>query len=328
MFQHLGRYPISVRVFSDPVLFLAGLQSLWEHGQNFVYAEDEEDLSFLPKEPSLGFGTGSPSMSVNIEILRADEEPVLQPAKVTADSGGSPKLELFVVHLGSVATRIKDKKCKTRGGSSRPPVKRKLASGSLNSHATHAKTSTSKDDVLFFDKLLDLHDRCYARHAIIDNAVNRRSCELLEVIEKLRGECDVIKERKRAWEEESLSQANKAQLEAVKVSLQKEVDDVKWDTMKAVSKVVPNAVMKLIYSDDLGSLVGRLVSFAIIYGRCKAFEQVAAIKEPFDLSKVKGYRPSYKKEHDQAGNDVATATFPWLLEFVADPSAMLKSSCQ
>nr|GEX72826.1 hypothetical protein [Tanacetum cinerariifolium] len=154
-------------------------------------------------------------------------------------------------------------------------------------------------------ELLDLHDRCYARHAIIDNAINRRSCELLEVIEKLRGECD----------------ANKARLEAVEVSLQKEVDDVKWDTMEAVSKVVPNAVMKLIYSDDLGSLVGRLVSSAIIYGRCKAFEQVAAIKEPFDLSKVKGYRPSYKKEHDQAGNDVATATFPWFSEFVADPSA-------
>ncbi|GKE18640.1 hypothetical protein Tco_1426217, partial [Tanacetum coccineum] len=100
-------------------------------------------------EPSPGFGTSSPSTSVNIEPLRADEEPVLQPAEVTADSGGSPKPELFVVHPGSVAARIKDRKCKTRGGSSRPPVKRKLASGSSNSRATRAKTSTSKDDVPF-----------------------------------------------------------------------------------------------------------------------------------------------------------------------------------
>ncbi|GKD16164.1 hypothetical protein Tco_1205322 [Tanacetum coccineum] len=45
------------------------------------------------------------------------------------------------------------------------------------------------------------------------------------------------------------------------------------------------------------------------------------MKEPFDLSRVKGYRPSYKKEHDQAGNDLATTTFPWLSEFVADPLA-------
>ncbi|GKG38837.1 hypothetical protein Tco_0460549 [Tanacetum coccineum] len=70
--------------------------------RNFVYAEDEEDLYFLPKEPSPGF-----------------------------------------------AARIKDRKCKTRGGSSRPPVKRKLASRSSNSRPTRAKTTTSKDDVPF-----------------------------------------------------------------------------------------------------------------------------------------------------------------------------------
>ncbi|GJV70681.1 hypothetical protein Tco_1490676 [Tanacetum coccineum] len=161
MFQRLGQYPTSVRVFHDPIIFLADLQSLWEHGQqglailvggkgiyppnffphlsfwlindlpfllvelafkNFVYAKDEGDLSFLPKEPSTSFGTSSPSVSVDIEPLKADKEPVLQPAEVMADSGGR---------------------------SSRPPVKRKLASRSSNSRATRAKTSTSKDDVPF-----------------------------------------------------------------------------------------------------------------------------------------------------------------------------------
>ncbi|GJW16997.1 hypothetical protein Tco_0024433 [Tanacetum coccineum] len=163
-------------------------------------------------------------------------------------------------------------------------------------------------------KLLDLHDRYYARHAVVDNVVNRRSRELLEVIEKLRGECDVIKERESAQEEESESlraslstlkshiaslEVEKARLEVVKVSIRKEVDDVKRDRME-------------------------LVSSAIFYGMCKAFEQVAAMKEPFDLSKLKGYCPSYKKEHDQAGNDLATATFPWLSEFVADPLALVE----
>nr|GEV82062.1 ribonuclease H-like domain-containing protein [Tanacetum cinerariifolium] len=141
-------------------------------------------ITLQAKEPSPGFGTSSPSASVNIEVLRADEELVLQPTELTADFGGIHKPELFVVHLVSVATRIKNKKCKTKGGSSRPHMKRKLASWSLNSRATHAKTSTSKDDVLFLtvsddDKeLLDLHDRCYARQVVVDNAVNRRSCEL------------------------------------------------------------------------------------------------------------------------------------------------------
>ncbi|GJW60332.1 hypothetical protein Tco_0109667 [Tanacetum coccineum] len=36
--------------------------------KNFIYTEDDDDLAFLPKEPSLGFGTGSPSASVNTEL--------------------------------------------------------------------------------------------------------------------------------------------------------------------------------------------------------------------------------------------------------------------
>ncbi|GKB25223.1 hypothetical protein Tco_0864624 [Tanacetum coccineum] len=337
--------------------------------RNFVYAEDEKDLSFLPNEPSPAFGTGSPSVLVNIEPLMTDEEPVLQLAEATPDSRGSPKRELFVVHPGSVAARMKNRKCKTRGGSSRPLVMRKLAPGSLTACATRKKTSASKDDVYFLTisdedeglsdvpelkdvtachlkflaitppswknlldnymdlELLDLHDRCYARQAFVDNAVNRRSSKLLGVIEKLKGECDVIKERERAREEESeglrakceasmsdfeknptvvalrekistLSSevvslvAEKPRLEVVKVSLRKEVDDVRRDRMEVVLKVVPYAAMELIHSDDLGSLVGKLVTSAIVYGRCKAFEQVAAMKEPFDLIKVKGYHPS------------------------------------
>ncbi|GKA87705.1 hypothetical protein Tco_0809469 [Tanacetum coccineum] len=43
--------------------------------------------------------------------------------------------------------------------------------------------------------LLDLYDRCYARQAVVDNEMNRRSRELLEVIEKLRGEADVMRAR-------------------------------------------------------------------------------------------------------------------------------------
>ncbi|GKG02671.1 hypothetical protein Tco_0310307, partial [Tanacetum coccineum] len=101
---------------------------------------------FLPKEPSTGFGTGSPSVSVNTKPLKANEEPVLQLVEVTIDSRESPKPELFVVHPRSVTARIKDKKCKTKRGLSRPPVKRKFSLGSLTSRATRAKTSSSKDD--------------------------------------------------------------------------------------------------------------------------------------------------------------------------------------
>ncbi|GJR93618.1 hypothetical protein Tco_0265792 [Tanacetum coccineum] len=51
-------YPINVWTFPDPILFLAGLKTSWEQEmafRNFMFAEDDEDLSFLPKEPCSWF---------------------------------------------------------------------------------------------------------------------------------------------------------------------------------------------------------------------------------------------------------------------------------
>nr|GFA05587.1 hypothetical protein [Tanacetum cinerariifolium] len=93
--------------------------------------------------------------------------------------------------------------------------------------------------------------------------------------------------------------AEKARLEAVEVSLLKEVEELKQDKREVVSKVVPYVAMELVHSDDIGGLVGKLVSSAIVYGRCWALEQ--------------------------ASKDLATATFPWLDEFVADPLAPIEA---
>ncbi|GKG30595.1 hypothetical protein Tco_0423083, partial [Tanacetum coccineum] len=104
-----------------------------------------------------------------------------------------------------------------------------------------------------------------------------------------------------------------------------EIKEVKHDKREVVYKVVPYAFMELLYSDELGRLIGKLVSLAITFGRCRAHEQVARMNEPFDLSKVKGYRPSYEKEHTQASNDLATATFSWLNEYAVDASASVEA---
>nr|GEW90434.1 copia protein [Tanacetum cinerariifolium] len=181
-----------------------------------------------------------------------------------------------------------------------------------------------QDDILVDNhmdvELLDLHDRYYVTQVVVDNAVNMRSRELLQVSKKLRGEFDVMKSRAMSREEEceglqvkyeaamtetmlesqkragyqqilltldskvTSHEAEKARLEAVEVSLCKEVEELKQDRRKVV----------------------------------------ADMKEPFDLSKVKGHHSSYKKDHTQASNDFTTATFPWLDEFVADPSASIK----
>nr|GEX38778.1 hypothetical protein [Tanacetum cinerariifolium] len=228
-----------------------------------------------------------------------------------------------------VAARIKDRKCKSRGGSSRPLVKRKFAPGSSTSRATHAKTSSSKDDVPYltmFDddegrlsffkllctvfaswknhldnhmdvELLDLHDRCYARQAVVDNAINRRSRELLRVIKKLRGEFDVIKDREEARQEEC-EELHKVSLDIMILESQKWIG-YQQSLLTLDSKVT-----------SLEAKKARLLSSAILYGRSRAYEQVADMKEPFDLSNVKGYFSSYKKDHTQASNNLATTTFP------------------
>nr|GEX71705.1 hypothetical protein [Tanacetum cinerariifolium] len=333
-----NRCPTSVRVFPDPILFLVGLKPSWEHGQqrpaimmngkemdfrNFIYTKDDDDLAFLPNEPSSGF-------------------------KVTADSGENPKAGVFVVHPGSVATRIKEKKCKTRGGSSRPLVKRKLASGSSSSCVVRAKNFASKDDALFFIfdddedtflvrlpdcfelkdanachlkisaitppawkghldnqmdlELLDLHNHFYARHAVVDNAVNRRA-RLRVKCEAAMAEFDqnpailALREKISSLNADVKEHKGKARLEAVEASLRIEVEELKQDRRDVVSKVIPYAAMEL----------------------------VTAMKDPFDLSKAKVYHSSYQKDHTHASNDFATAAFPWLDEFVVDATAPIET---
>ncbi|GJS02269.1 hypothetical protein Tco_0318777 [Tanacetum coccineum] len=145
------------------------------------------------------------------------------------------------------------------------------------------------------------------------------------VIEKLRGECDVIRSRERAREEECKGMRVKCEAAMTKMMLESQ----KWEGYQQSlstleSKVTSLKAKKLVYSDDMGSLVGKLVSSSILYRRCRAYEPVTNMKEPFDLSKVKCYRSSYKKDHTQTINDFTIATFPWLDEFVADPSTLIE----
>nr|GEX59781.1 hypothetical protein [Tanacetum cinerariifolium] len=300
---------------------------------NFIYTEDGEDLTFLPKDFSPGFNTGSPSVSINTKPVKAAEEPAVEPTiEPATEPVNEPK-----------------RKCKTRGASSRPPVKRKLAFGSLTSCTIRAKAFAIKDDnpVLSISDddegledclelkdatachlkifaitppawkgflnnhidvdLLDLYYRCYARQAVVDNAVNRRPQKMYSLA---------------AEAKEHKGNLDRLMLESQKWSSYQEV---KHDRREVVSKVAPYACMELFHSGKLDRLVGKLVSSAITFGRCRAYEQVARMKEPFDLSKVKGHHPSYEKEHTQASNDLATVIFSWLNEYVADASASMEA---
>ncbi|GJR38507.1 hypothetical protein Tco_1214191 [Tanacetum coccineum] len=286
MFQRLGRYPTSVRMFPDPILFLVGLKPSWEYGQqrptimasgkemdfrNFIYTEDDEDLSFLPKEPSLGFGTGSLSV---IEKLRGEFDVMRSRERAREEEceGLRVKCEAAMTEFekNPVVVALQEK--------------------------IYALSTEVKEHKLNLDKMM-LTSQIWAGY--------QQSLSTLE-------------------SKVTSLEAEKARLEVVEVSLRKEVEELKQDRREVVSKVVPYAAMELVYSDDMVSLVGRFVSSVILYGRCRAYDQVADMKEPFDLSKVKGYRSSYKNDHTQARNDFSTATFPWLDEFVADPSTPIE----
>nr|GEW48467.1 hypothetical protein [Tanacetum cinerariifolium] len=182
--RRLGRYPTSVRIFLDPILFLVGLKPSWEYGQqrpaimaggkemafkNFIYTEDVEDLLFLPKEPSSGFSVGSPFVLLNTGPLKADEELVIRLAEVMADSRESLKPELFVVHHGSVAAQIKDMKLSDDD--------KDVTACRLKISAITPLAWKNHLDMHMDVELLNLHDHCYARQAVADNVVNKRAYE-------------------------------------------------------------------------------------------------------------------------------------------------------
>ncbi|GJV94919.1 hypothetical protein Tco_1546496 [Tanacetum coccineum] len=279
-FQRLGRYHTSVRVFDDPILYLAGLKPSWKFGQ-----QRPAIIRWL-----LGTLSILKMMMTLLFCLRIHPQDL--PVEITVDSWESPKVDVFIVHLGSVAARIKERKCKTRGGSSRPPMKRKLAFGSSSSCVVQAKNSASKDDdpILsisnddeglpdYFElkdanachlkisaitqpawkghldnqidlELIDLHDHCYARQAVARERSRKEECKAVmaefnynPAILALRDNISLltadVKEHK---------EAEKARLEAVEVYLCREVEELK--------------------------LVGTLVSSAITYGRCRAYDSV------------------------------------------------------
>ncbi|GJX38547.1 hypothetical protein Tco_0251850 [Tanacetum coccineum] len=77
-------------------------------------------------------------------------------------------------------------------------------------------------------------------------------------------------------------------------------------------------------SDEMGLLVARLVKVAMFHDRCETFEEVVALKEPFYLENMHGYRPTSKKEFDQASDDLAVVSYPFIAEATANPYASLE----
>nr|GEV59168.1 hypothetical protein [Tanacetum cinerariifolium] len=138
--------------------------------RNFMYAETDEDISFLPNEPSLNFGIGSPSVSINMKPPVVEIKPAGQLVRNATDLGDC---------LPDVLELQNDNACHLKIFA-----------------ITHLAWKGHLDNQLDVE-LLDLHDRCYARQAIIDNFVNQRARELLKIVDQMKAEFEVLKEREK-----------------------------------------------------------------------------------------------------------------------------------
>ncbi|GKB14696.1 hypothetical protein Tco_0848619 [Tanacetum coccineum] len=181
----------------------------------------------------------------------------------------------------------------------------------------------------------DIHDRAYMRQAVLDNLdkdkayakLERKCNEALQDLDKnplvsnMRAEIKVLKGQVDGLHS---IESERERLKSAEIQLLQEIDSLKQDSAIVVSKVIPDASMKLVRSDDLGVLIAKLFRSSIIYGRCQAFEEVAAMKEPFVLEKMSGYRPLSKEEYDQAGDALANASYPLLAKYVVNPYASLE----
>ncbi|GJW64856.1 hypothetical protein Tco_0116740 [Tanacetum coccineum] len=186
------------------------------------------------------------------------------------------------------------------------------------------------------EKLCDIHDRAYMRQAMLDNMLNSRTRKLILILSKARASYDAIRERRlrktrhmlnlrgvdqlhgeysrlvleeKKWVnyEQTLSilrskvkglESEKERLKSFETQLSQEIDGLRQDRADVVSKVIPHVATKLIRSDEMGLLVARLAKAAMFRGRRTTFEEVADLKEPFDLEKMHGYHSSSKKEFD------------------------------
>ncbi|GJT66720.1 hypothetical protein Tco_1018200 [Tanacetum coccineum] len=132
------------------------------------------------------------------------------------------------------------------------------------------------------EKLCDIHDKAYMRQVVLDNMLNSRTrkdknslmLDIREDIKTMHGQVDrlhgeyswlVLEENKWVNYEQTLAILH------LKVK---------------VAKVVPYVATKLARSDKMGLLVAHLAKEALSHGRCLTPEEVAHLKEPFELEKM------------------------------------------
>nr|GEX27289.1 hypothetical protein [Tanacetum cinerariifolium] len=258
LYAQISTYPC---VVLDPILYLAGLKTSWEYSPKRLVIYHRGHGRFEDNQGSFSVK----SVNNKTPILDADPISVVLPANVVdniIDSNStSSDDELPPVHppISSFpeARRAPVQVSKVNGDASTPlnvnshPVIHEFPSAkelkdatnyhSVVPHITHPSWKQHLRDISI-EQLCDMHDRAYMCQAILNNMLNSRTSELISALHKARASCDAIRERE-------------------------EIHRLRQDRAVVVSKVVPDAAMKLVHSDEMGVLVARIVRAVVVHGR-------------------------------------------------------------
>ncbi|GKB59674.1 hypothetical protein Tco_0915860 [Tanacetum coccineum] len=275
LYDQIATYPCIVQTFPDLILYLAGLKTSWEHSPKkpviYHWGQVDGELNFLPAEVA-SEGRKSPftkSVNNNALVIDATSLSFVYPSNVVENvidsndpSYGEDEQTLIGHPKASKKIKILGKR-KVAGKASTPldvdrdfkihefPSTKELKDATdCYWVVVHVTPPSWKLHLreISIEQLCYIHDRAYMRQAILDNL-----------------------EKDRAYAE-----------------LERKIEMRKADRAAVISKVVPDAAMKLIRSDDLG------------------------------------YRPSSKEEYKKAGDALANASYPFLAEYVANPYASLE----
>ncbi|GKE03969.1 hypothetical protein Tco_1395987, partial [Tanacetum coccineum] len=147
------------------------------------------------------------------------------------------------------------------------------------------------------EQLCDIHDRAYMQREIKrDTAyaeLEKKYNESLQDLDKNPLVFDMRSEIETLQVEGFKSKRER--LKASEIQVLQEIDSLRQDRAAIVLNVIPDATMKLVHSDEMGVLVSRLVRAAIIHD-----------------------------EYDQAREDMANASYPFLSEFTSNPYASVE----
>ncbi|GKB21879.1 hypothetical protein Tco_0855802 [Tanacetum coccineum] len=198
LYDQIATYPCIVQTFPDPILYLAGLKTTWEHSpkkpviyhrghemdfRSFMLGGVDGELNFLPAKNVVD--SDDPS-------YREDEQTLISPSL-------SPHLEAMPARASKVAGEASTPLDVDSNSDIHEFPSAKELKDATDCHwvVAHVTPPSWKQHLreISIEQLCDIHDRAYIRQAVLDNVLNNRTRELISALHKAKTSYDAIRAR-------------------------------------------------------------------------------------------------------------------------------------